>query len=79
MTDEPAAGLSVEEDEVPAQMREIPLGIVVARILVVSGMGFAGALAIFFLVGAIWLPALGAGVATAVFLLLMFAIERGAG
>ena len=78
MTDEPADGLAVEEEEALATAPEIPLTIVVARIVVVSGMGVAGALAIFFLIGAIWLPALAASVATVVFLLLMFAIERRA-
>ena len=55
---------------------QIPLGIVVARILIVSGMGIAAALAIFFLIGGIWLPGAGAGAATAAFMFLMFAIER---
>ncbi len=67
----------MEEDPTPPT-RPIPLGIVVARILVVSGMSIAAALGIFFLVGGVWqigLPALGA---TLVFLVLMFAIERGA-
>ena len=36
----------------------MPLGIVIARILIVSGMGFSAAFAIFFLVGALWLPTL---------------------
>ena len=76
MADEPAGPVRLEEEERPPQAYEIPLGIVVARILVVSGMGIAGALAIFFLVGAIWLPGLGAALATLVFMSLMFAIER---
>ena len=56
----------------------MPLGIVLARILIVSGLGFAAAFAIFFLVGGLWLFGLVSIAATAVFLLLMFAIERGA-
>lgn len=56
----------------------MPLGIVVARIIVVSGMSFAAALAIFFLVGGLWEIALAALAATVLFLVLMFAIERGA-
>ena len=56
----------------------MPLGIVIARILVVSGMAFAAAFAIFFLVGGLWLLGLISIAATLVFLVLMFAIERGA-
>jgi hypothetical protein len=64
------------EPEAPASEVQIPLGIVIARILVVSGIGVAAALAIFFLVGAIWIPAGIAFVATVVFLALMFGIEK---
>jgi hypothetical protein len=49
---------------------------VLARILIVSGMGFAGALMIFFLVGGFWLVAAASAGATVVFLFLMFAVER---
>ncbi len=56
----------------------MPLGIVVARILVVSGLSFASALGVFFLVGGLWLIGLAALGVTLVFLLLMFVIERGA-
>ncbi len=77
MTEEPARGVNPEEPPfVPDH--PMPVGIVVARIVVVSGMGFSGAFAIFFLVGGIWLPALAAAGATVLFLFLMFAIERGA-
>ena len=62
--------------EAAAPEREIPLGIVIARILVVSGMGIAAALAIFFLVGAIWLMAIISLAVTVVFMALMFGIER---
>ena len=65
-------------DESAGPTRQMPLGIVIARILIVSGMAFAAAFAIFFLVGALWLPALVSAIATALFLVLMFAIERGA-
>jgi len=50
--------------------------VVVARILIVSGMSFSGAAAIFFFVGGIWqvgLPALGISV---LFLVVMFLVER---
>lgn len=65
-------------DDEPSAVRQMPLGIVIARILVVSGIGFAAAFAIFFLVGGLWLLGLVSIVATVIFLLLMFAIERGA-
>jgi len=65
-------------DEEPSAVRQMPLGIVIARILVVSGMAFAAAFAIFFLVGGLWLLGMVSIAATVVFLLLMFAIERGA-
>jgi hypothetical protein len=57
---------------------EMPLGIVVARIVVVSGLSFAAAFAIFFLVGGFLIIAAAAGAASLVFLFLMFAIERTA-
>ena len=72
---EPPADLA-EEDAPIAPGPEMPLGIVIGRIVIVTGMGFAAAGAIFLLVGGLWLPALAAAGATAVFLLLMFAIER---
>lgn len=61
-----------------ALIRQVPIGIIFARIIVVSGIGFSAALAIFFLIGAIWLPALAFVGVTLVFLFLMFFIERGA-
>jgi hypothetical protein len=71
------------EDEDDAEMnvallRQVPLGIIFARIVVVSGMSFAAAGAIFFLIGGIWVPALACGGGTLLFLFLMFFIERGA-
>jgi hypothetical protein len=66
------------DDEATAPARQMPLGIVIARIVIVSGMGFSAAFAIFFLIGALWLLALVSIAATVVFLVLMFAIERGA-
>ncbi|HUF53818.1 MAG TPA: hypothetical protein VMR52_08605 [Dehalococcoidia bacterium] len=68
----------LEEESQVMLARQVPLGIVFARIVVVSGMGFSAALAIFFLIGAIWLPALICVAVTLVFLFLMFFIERGA-
>ena len=67
----------MEEEPLPPS-RQMPLGIVVARILVVTGLGFAAALGIFFLVGGLWQIGLAAAAATLLFLVLMFAIERGA-
>lgn len=66
------------DDEAAAPARQMPFGIVIARITVVSGMAFAGAFAIFFLVGALWVLALISMAVTGLFLVLMFAIERGA-
>ena len=76
MQDEAESPPADDEAAVPA--RQMPLGIVIARIIIVSGMAFAAAFAIFFLVGALWLPALVSIAATGVFVMLMFAIERGA-
>ncbi len=59
-------------------LRQVPLGIIFARIIVVSAMSFAAAGAIFFLIGAIWVPALACAGVTVLFLFLMFFIERGA-
>lgn len=65
-------------EEKPPPGQEIPLFVVIARILIVSGMSFSGAAAIFFFVAGVWqvgLPALGL---TIVFLVLMFLVERAA-
>ncbi len=70
---EPAVGEEPSQREVV-----VPLPLVVGRILIVSGMGLAAALSIFFLVGGLWLPGAIAAAATAVFLGLMFLIERAA-
>ena len=67
----------MEEEPAPPS-RQMPLGIVIARIVVVTGLSFAAALGIFFLVGGLWELALAALAATLLFLVLMFAIERGA-
>jgi hypothetical protein len=65
-----------EEEEALGALPMIPIGLVVGRILVVSGLGFAAAFAIFFLVGGLWLLALVSLAMTVVFVVLMFAIER---
>ena len=57
-------------------VRQVPLGIVFARIIVVTSMSFAAAMAIFLLVGGFWLTALGCLAVTVVFVFLMFFIER---
>lgn len=62
--------------DAPQNEVEIPLGIVVGRILIVSGIGISAALAIFFLIGGIWFPGAIAFAVTVVFLGLMFAIEK---
>lgn len=64
--------------ESPPPSGQVPLGIVVARIFLVTGTAFAAAFAVFFLVAGHWEPGLIALAATGVFLLLMFLIERAA-
>ena len=75
MVEEPDAPVDPELDAASTDL-EIPLGIVVSRIFIVSGIGIAAALAIFFLIGAIWTWGIVAAAVTVVFLFLMFAIER---
>ena len=75
VTEQPDAPVDPEVDAVSAEL-EIPLAMVVARILVVSGMGISAALAIFFLIGAIWIAGAVAALVTVVFMVLMFVIER---
>ena len=78
MIEDPAGPTAGGDGESPAPVPQMPIGIVIARITIVSAMSFAGALAIFFLVGGLWLYALVAVAATLVFLFLMFVIERAA-
>ena len=62
----------------PSPTRPVPLLVVIARIIIVSGMSLSAAGAVFFFVGGVWqvgLPALGL---TLVFLALMFLVERAA-
>ncbi len=64
----------MEESPPPAQ--PVPIFVVVARIVVVTGMSISGAVAIFFFVAGVWqvgLPALGLAL---LFMVLMFFIER---
>jgi hypothetical protein len=69
-----------EEDELDESyvplVRQVPLGIIFARIVIVTCMSFAAALAIFLLVGGFWLTALACVGATIFFLFLMFFVER---
>lgn len=66
----------MEQNEPPA--RPVPLLIVVARILIISGMSFAAAGAIFFFLGGVWQVGLPAVIVCAVLLGLMFLVERAA-
>ncbi len=62
----------------PPPAQPVSIFVVVARILVVTGMSISGAIAIFFFVAGVWqvgLPALGLSV---LFVALMFFIERAA-
>jgi hypothetical protein len=67
-----------EQEVQMALVRQVPIALIFARIIVVSGMSFAAAGAIFFLIGGIWLPAVACLGVTVLFLFLMFFIERGA-
>lgn len=84
MKETEARELTPEEDEElnelmnVALVRQVPIGIIFARIIIVSAMSFSAAGAIFCLIGAIWVPALICAGLTVVFLFLMFFIERGA-
>ena len=65
-------------EESPPPSQPVPLFVVVARIIVVTGMSVTAAVAIFFFVAGVWqvgLPALGLSV---LFVALMFLIERAA-
>ncbi len=64
--------------EKPPQSRPVPVYVAIARIVIVSGMSFTAAAAIFFFLGGVWqvgLPALGLALA---FLALMLLVERSA-
>jgi hypothetical protein len=66
------------EEPPPPPLQPVSSFVVVARIIAVSGMSIAVALAIFFFVGGIWqvgLPALGLAL---LFLAIMFLVERAA-
>jgi hypothetical protein len=65
-----------DDDDEVVRAPEIPIGIVLARILIVSAMSFSAAVAIFCIVGAIWVVAAFAALSTVFFLFLMFAVER---
>jgi uncharacterized membrane protein SirB2 len=58
--------------------QKMALPVVVARIVAVSGMGLAAAIAILAFVGGLWLAGLVAVAVTALFMGMMFLIERGA-
>ena len=57
---------------------KIALPVVIGRIVAVSGMGLAAAIAILAFVGGLWLAGLIAAAATALFTGMMFLIERAA-
>ena len=65
----------LDETYIPL-VRQVPLGIIFARIVIVTCMSFAAALAIFLLVGGFWLTALACVGVTIFFLFLMFFVER---
>lgn len=65
-------------EEKPPPSRPVPLYVVIARILIVCGMSFAAAAAIFFFLGGVWQVGLPALAVALVFLVLMFLVERAA-
>jgi hypothetical protein len=70
-------GTTDEDEEFAGTLvRQVPLGIVFARIAIVTSMSFSAALAIFLGVGGFWLEALACIGITVVFLFLMFFVER---
>jgi hypothetical protein len=64
--------------EKPSPSRSVPLYVVVARILIVSGMSFTAAAGIFLILGGPWQAGLAALGLALVFLVLMFLVERSA-
>jgi hypothetical protein len=58
--------------------QKIALPVVIGRIVAVSGMGLAAAIAILAFVGGLWVAGLIASAVTALFMGMMFLIERGA-
>ena len=59
-----------------ALVRQVPLAIVFARIVIVTAMSFAAAFGIFVLVGGFWVVALACFGITVLFMFLMFFVER---
>ncbi|MGI8550188.1 MAG: hypothetical protein ACR2PL_05210 [Dehalococcoidia bacterium] len=59
--------------------KRIPRYIIAGRIIFVTGLSFALALGIFFLLGGYWLFGIVAALCALPFVGLMFAIERGQG
>jgi len=73
---DPEETAAESELEAPQSEVEIPLGVVIARIVIVSSMGISAALAIFFLIGGIWGPGVIALLVTAISLAMMFGVEK---
>ncbi len=57
--------------------RQVPMGVVIARILTVSGIGLSASIGIILLVAGAWQIGLAVLALAALFILLMFVIERG--
>jgi len=64
--------------EKPPPSRPVPLYVVIARILIVSGMSFATAVGIFLILGGAWQAGLAALGLALLFLVLMLLVERAA-
>jgi len=72
----PAAAKCYHRKDMYKQKMALP--VVVGRIVAVSGMGLAAAIAILAFVGGLWVAGLVAVAVTALFVGMMFLIERGA-
>jgi hypothetical protein len=55
----------------------VPISLVIARIVAVTGLGFCAAFSVFLLLGGAWVVGLAFLAAAVVFLSLMFIVERG--
>ena len=77
--DEEPGKEAVREDDPEDEMvlvRQVPLGIVFLRIVVVTSMSFSAAAGIFLLVAGLWPVTLACLALTLLFMFLMFFIER---
>jgi hypothetical protein len=65
-------------EESPPPSPRVPLFLVIARMVIISGMSLSGAAAVFFFVAGVWQVGLPALALALLFLALMFVVERAA-